>query len=211
VPHWRPEGSRDLASLSFDDGTTTGIELSARHFGDRVSGWIGYSHSRNTVTDAESGAHYRPISDRPHIFSATFVMRAVRRTTLSAEAFVASGTPFWPFVGDWPGPALRGKSEPWSPGFFTWSRPIAHWADEQERMPTYGRLDVGIRSPFTVRGATVEPFLNIQNASARRAVMYYQTAVPEGSTADDPAGEVVLKPIALPWTVLPTFGFNVRF
>jgi hypothetical protein len=130
---------------------------------------------------------------------------------LSAEALVASGTPFWPFVGDWNGPTLRGKEEPYSPGFFTWPRRVPHWADEQERMPTYGRLDVGIRSPFTVRGATVEPFLNLHNATARRAVMYYRTAVPEASASDDPPSGVVLKPIALPWTVLPTLGLNLRF
>jgi hypothetical protein len=211
--HWRPEGVRDLSSISYDDGTAVGVELGVRRFGQRLGGWIGYGLNRTVFTDARTGERYSSIADRRHSVNAALVYRTARRLSISAQGVYGSGLPFWPMIGDIMGPQFE-PFEVFTRGFTT-GRKLDVWAGKQIRMPQYARIDLGVRRSFALRGATLEPYLSVQNAAARPNVMYYELDKPEPQIFG-PGNQVaprpgMLRPVSMPWTVLPTIGFDVRF
>jgi hypothetical protein len=206
VPHWRPAGVRDLSSMSYDGGRGVGAELGIRRFGDRISGWLGYGLSRVRFTDAATGERYDAVSDRRHAVSGAAIVRLLPRLLFSAQATYGTGTPVWPLVQDVQGP--RFEPFPMWGGGLDISRPIPVWGDTPIRMPAHARIDVGVRRPFLFRGSVVEPYLNIQNAMARSNVVYYHAG---SKVKDDIPTPVELQPVALPFTILPTLGIDVRF
>jgi hypothetical protein len=60
-----------------------------------------------------------------------------------------------------------------------------------------------------VWGARVEPYINLQNLTKRRNVIFYEL-VSDGPTFERPEGARLL-PITTYGIPLPTFGFDVRF
>ncbi len=212
VPHWRPEGARDLSSVSYDNGRADGIELSVRRFGRVTSGWLGYAYSRAHFVDASTGVRYEPVSDRRHSANAALATRPLWNVSLMTQASVGSGLPLWPFVGDVSGPSF-------SPAALRLGmvrqRLLPLWGDRQIRQPTYARVDVGIRKPFAFRGGFIEPYINVQNVGYRANVIGYKTRHgfndSVGSDGKVLPAATYLDPIALPVVIIPTFGIDVRF
>lgn len=204
VVRWRPVGARDLATLAFDDGHALGAEFFLRRHAGRATGWIGYGFGRVRLQEAEHGLVYDAAWDRRHALDVALFVRAWERLSLSGRFTYGTGLPFWPLVGELDLPRLdplRGRTDP--------GDAVPVWGDTQQRYPGHLRLDVGLRYPFRLRGAEVEPFLSVQNLTGRRNVAYYRLGnelfggyegvpwlVPEG---------------ALPFTIFPSLGIDVRF
>jgi len=207
VAQWKPVAVRDLASVSYDDGSARGLELGLRRYGDRVSGWVGYSLSRTQFTDAVTGAAYDAAWDRRHSMNAALSMRVRQRLQLSAQGSYGTGHPFWPFLGD----VLAPHFQPFE-GILQSTRTVPLWGPYQQRHEPYLRLDLGMRTSFRVRGAMIEPYLNLQNVAGRPNVLYYEAKPEYDYGPDGPVQRgVVLRPIATPSVMLPSFGFNFRF
>jgi hypothetical protein len=206
VPQWRPIGVRDLTGVSYDDGSARGIELGVRRHGDRVSGWASYTLAHTRFSNAATGAEYDAPWDRRHSANMAVLWRVMSRLQLSAQGYVGSGHPFWPFLGDVLSPTL----EPLH-GTLESTRTVPLWGTQQMRHVAYGRVDVGARTSFSVAGARVEPYLNLQNLSRRPNVLYYEIRGPYSWPNITSADEARLRPIAMPAFVIPTFGFNLFF
>jgi hypothetical protein len=144
--------------------------------------------------------NYAASWDRRHSVDAAAFL-AIGRWSLSARLVYGSGLPFRPLVGYF----YTARFEP-QLGATGFDGRVPVFAREQQRYPDYFRLDAGVRRPFRVRTATIEPYLNVQNLTARPNVLYYSP----GLSAD--SREPVLTPAtAFPFTAMPSLGIDVRF
>lgn len=196
VPHWRPAGPRTLASISWDDGRADGLELGVRRFGQRTSGWFGYSIGHSRFTHAPDGSRYDPTWDRRHAASATLLATPWSRVQLSLQTQYGTGRPFWPIVGRTFAPTL----DPVTGGTIVGTTHI--YGSTQLRHHAYARTDVGARTSFHALGAAFEPYVNLQNVNRRPNVMYYEGPI---------GGNGIMRPAAMPNFFLPTIGLDVRF
>ncbi|HEY9226790.1 MAG TPA: hypothetical protein VIP11_09100, partial [Gemmatimonadaceae bacterium] len=210
TPHWRPVGIRDLESISYDDGRTSGVELSARRYGDRISGWLGVGLGRTRFTDAGTGVAYDAPWDRQRFAAGALLVRIKSRIRVSSHVDYGSGHPFWPFAGD----VTSSRFEPML-GAAGVTRLTPVWSDQQLRLPDYARVDVGVRSEYHLWGALVEPYVNFQNLLARPNVIHYRLITsflkPDGTYDSFFPGTTKLHPVAALGVPIPTVGFNVRF
>jgi len=195
-PHWRPEGVRDLSSVSFDDGNAAGLELSARYFGDLLSGWLGYTLSRATFKRATTGEGYDAPWDQRHSLNGALLWRVAAKLHLSTEWRYSSGQSSWPFLGD----VVTSRFEPFL-GRLSWDQLTPVWSPTQVRHEPYGRVDVGARWTFIVGSALIEPYLSVQNLFGRYNVYGY------GVSGYPPR----LMPLPTPGFPIPSAGVNVRF
>jgi Carboxypeptidase regulatory-like domain/TonB-dependent Receptor Plug Domain len=194
VSRWRPEGSRELARLAWDDGHAAGAEVAVRRHGRRLSGWVAYGLGRVRMTDAETGEGYDASWDRRHALDAAAFYRPWSAVSLSAQATYGSGMPFWPWAGNVNterlNPLLGRTSE--SPDL----APL--FGDRQMRFPDYFRLDLAARYAFGFRGVELEPTLSLRNVTLRRNVLYYRN----GSDAGGREGtRPLLYPVTPPFTL----------
>lgn len=210
APHWRPEGTRTLSSVSYDDGVGEGIELSARRFGARASGWLGYAYTRARFTGRD-GLRYDAISDRRHTASVNAVGALPWAVQGSTRVVYGTGAPFWPFIGTVSAPRLHAFT-PLRRGI-EMTRDVPVWSERQMRMPAHFSVDVALRRPFAVRGASVEPYLSVQNVTARPNVFTYAPMSERtwGAGGQLASTRLLMKPESLPFTVLPTAGVHVSF
>lgn len=203
VPRWRPEGTRELAQVEFDNGTALGAELMLRRHAGRLTGWVGYGWSRVEMTEAEGRRTYAPPWDRRHAIDGALFYRPGARLTLSGRIMYGSGLSFWPFAGYVTVPRfepLAGGTR--EKGF------VPVWADVQQRYPSYARLDLATRYRVRLGGVELEPFANVQNVTGRRNVLYYRlVSAPENS--DIPPS--LVPETAFASSILPSIGIDVRF
>jgi hypothetical protein len=210
VPHWRPAGTRDLSTLSFDDGRSEGFELLYRRYGEALSGSLSYTLARTRFTDARSGASYDAVTDRRHVLDANVAAHLRAGVFASARVSAASGAAFWPFAGETRAPRITPVS-----GWIEIDllRRVPSWSTEQLHMPTHARVDLGLRRRFRVGPTAIEPYLVVQNVIARRNVIYYRAETIYERDANEnavPTG-LVLRPVSLPFTVIPSIGADIRF
>jgi hypothetical protein len=208
LPHWRPEGTRDLASISYDAGTSNGAEISVRRHGERLSGWLGYGVGRTRLTQAATGETYFPSWDRRQALTATLMAQPKPRLFLSARVDYGSGQPFWPFAGQIGTPRLNPLV-----GGTDVTELTTFWAGRQLRYPQYFRADLGVRTVFRVWSGIIEPYLTLQNITARPNVIYYKLDIDPADfyAGTNPTVVPMLQPVTMPRSFIPSIGFNVRF
>lgn len=202
VPRWRPEGSREVGQVEFDDGGAAGAEISVRRHRGRLTGWLGYGWSRVELREGEDGPAYAPSWDRRHALDVALFYRPVGALTLSSRTMFGSGLPFWPFAGYVTSPRfepLAGATR--EKGLF----PV--WGERQERYPAYARLDLAARYRLRIAGMEVEPYASVQNVTSRANVLYYRLI--QVPNAPVPASLVPETAFASP--LLPSVGLDVRF
>ncbi|HEX7938574.1 MAG TPA: TonB-dependent receptor, partial [Gemmatimonadaceae bacterium] len=209
IPHWMPVRARDMSALSWDDGRVRGIELSARRFGARASGWIWYSMTDARYTNASAGSslyaasasRYVPAATHRHAAAALWMTRLWPSTTFSAQATYGSGQYLWPPTGNFiaprfgfgPGPVIAQAIE------------VAPWGTEQVLAPPTYRLDLGLRKTVAFRQWSMEPYVSVRNIGARSNLLTYDRI---GSGYN---GIFSLEPLGSFVKVLPTIGLDVRF
>lgn len=200
VPRWTPVGARDLSGLAFDDGQAGGIEVSVRKHAGRLTGWVGYGLSHARLTQEETGREYLPVWDRLHSVDGALFFRPWPRLSVSGRIVYGGGLPFWPFAGY----VTAVRLSPLEGRTNTRGDHFPLWAGEQLRYPAYFRLDLGARYAFRLWSAEVEPYVSVQNVSARPNVLYYALRSEAGEASLDPV-------IPFPFTTIPSMGFDVRF
>lgn len=198
IPSWRPEGRRDLAQVAFDRGEAWGGEVFLRRHEGSLTGWVGYGLSGVSMEQAD-GPQYRPGWDRRHALDGTVLYEARRALSLSLRVAFGSGLPFWPPAGTIEGrrfEPLLGR-----PGQGN-AYPV--WAEQQDRLPAYLRVDLGAKTSFRLGTFHMEPYLSLLNATNHSNVLFYET----GQSAPD--GPPVLRPtLQLPF--VPILGVDFRF
>ena len=211
APHWRPEGHRDLSSVSYDDGRADGLELSVRRYGSRATGWLAYSFSRARFRDARTGARYDAPSDRRHSLTAMASVQTIGGITASARSSYGTGVPFWPFVGRYDSPRFIPFTHTSNGSFM--GRRVPVWSDQQMRMPSYFRSDVSVRRSFPIGRLSVSPYVTVQNITARANVLTYEPRMTfDGVNGEEVVGaKLLLRPTPLPFTIFATVGVEIRF
>ena len=203
---WFPEGSRHLDGVRFDDGRAIGLQAHVRREGVRLSGWVGYSLGVVELDDQATGRAYHPPWDRRHAIDAALFALGPWGTEISARATFGTGTPFWPFAGY----QILARLTPVG-GQLWWGIEdrVPYWSAEPLRMPQHFRADLGLRRPFELWRAEVEPFVSVLNATARPNVLYYEARI---TNIQLPGQGIDLVPVpASEMNIIPSFGINVRF
>ena len=127
-PQFNPDMAEDLR---FGSGKAYGLELMIKKPSGRLSGWISYSYSRSLrkIEDIQEKNWYPSPYDRPHDLSLVAMWDITPRISLSANWTIKSGRPL-------NAPASRYEYGNLVIPYYT--------GRNQDRMPTYHRLDLGL-------------------------------------------------------------------
>lgn len=133
-------------------GRARGIELLLRRpFSEQFAGWLAYTGSVSRRTDG-FGTTERPSDyDVPHALSVVGRALVTPAWTLSARWRLASGTPYTKVLG-----TTRDAAGNAFPAF----GPV-----NGARLPAYARLDVRAEYRMAFEGFTVEPYVELLNAT----------------------------------------------
>ncbi|MDA7501648.1 TonB-dependent receptor [Chitinophagales bacterium] len=122
--------------LRFGNGRAYGLELQLSKSVGRLSGRMAYTYSRafRTHPDLNNGKEYRATNDRPHEFSVLANYKLSDRSNLSFYWTSFSGSTFTAPIA-----------------FFEFSNEVVPVYGERnnDRLPTYHRLDLGIKHRLT--------------------------------------------------------------
>ncbi|NOT06781.1 MAG: TonB-dependent receptor [Gemmatimonadales bacterium] len=188
VPRWRPEGSRRIDQITYDDGSATGFELFARRHHGALTGWIGYGLSAVRLRTSPSD-EYAPVWDRRHNFTAATFLALPRRITLSSRASVGSGQPFWLHEGDFEGKRFDPLSDGQVGGGFVPGDRFPVFASAQSRFPLYARIDLALSTEVRLAGGALRLFASVLNVTHHPNVLYYT------QKTQQEAGTVLLSPV----------------
>lgn len=212
MPRWRPEGSRELSRVAYDDGGAAGLELMIRHHREPWTGWLGYGLSRVTLKEAESGLAYLASWDRRHAVDLAIFRQVRERLSLSVRATYGSGLPFWPVAG-----AIElSRIYPTRVGDFgairraTPNTTVPIWAREQLRLPTHFKVDLGARRDIRWGSVRITPYASVLNVTGRTNVLYYKL-VSDGGSEDMPSYIYLEPQKSFPIAIIPTLGIDVSF
>ena len=127
-PQFNPDMEEDLR---FGKGRAYGMELMIRKPSGRLNGWLSYSWSRSMrkIKDIQEKDWYPSPYDRPHDLSLVAMYDISPRISLSANWTIKSGRPL-------NAPASRYEYGNLIIPYYT--------GRNQDRMPTYHRLDLGV-------------------------------------------------------------------
>jgi hypothetical protein len=182
-------------------GWSTGADLLLRQFeSGRFGGWVAYTYTLNSRTDA-SGYRFFPAQDRRHDVNLVGSWH-FPRYTLAARFNLATGTPYTRIVGDFD----RVRYDPISHSFTTHTTlPELQFLTgprNGERLPLAQRLDLSATRNARPGGIIVTPYLSVMNLYNAHNVFGYvfdYTALPPTR-------------IALPQLpVFPTIGLSVTW
>lgn len=215
VPRWRPEGTRELSRLAYDDGRARGLELVLRHHEGRWTGWLAYNLSRVRFDDS-AGTSYSAAWDRRHAVDLALFRQFGDRLSLSSRMTYGSGLPFWPIVGFMHTTRLvplRPEGDKPLERINIYDNDVPVWSRKQERLPSHFRVDLAARYRVRVGPFEITPYASIMNVTAYRNVLYYELRTPPASgnplEADRTTELVPVEP--LPLVVFPSLGVDVRF
>lgn len=213
VPRWRPEGSRELSRVAYDDGSAVGLEFMIRHHREPWTGWAAYGLARATFNDEQNNVGYHAAWDRRHAVDVAIFRQASERLSLSVRLTYGSGLPFWPTTG-W---MNTSRIYPTRTGGLGAIRRLSSddtripiWAQEQRRLPALFRADLGARYDLRWGRLRITPYASVLNVTGRANVLYYKVTS-DPMEVDSPSS-VQLEPVrSLPLSIIPTFGFDVTF
>jgi hypothetical protein len=201
-------------------GYASGIEFLLRKKHGKMSGWLGYSLAftertiesaiaSNLLTDKNFETKYDtfyPNYDRRHNLTAVVQFQPGKKWNYNLRFTFASGLPETPTVG-W-----KRFYEIDGPSVYSRNTPIKA-AKNSERLPPYIRLDLSVMRAFKFKHWSMQPFLQIINATNHHNIFLYDYEL--SPTEFDQYGEQLdLKPqrkgvIMFPF--LPTIGINFEF
>ena len=142
----------------------TGIELSARRLGGRVTGSASYSYGvARTVAE---GFRFPSSYDRRHSLDLALLARLRPSLQLSAAYTYTSGAPFT---------RLQSTQQDFSEGLI-WADSLLAGPPNGARKPYFGSLDVALDWSFSVYGLRAATFVQFRNALMRENPgVYYGT------------------------------------
>jgi hypothetical protein len=143
-------------------GWSTGADLLLRQFeSGRFGGWIAYTYTLNSRTDA-NGYRFFPSQDRRHDVNLVGSWR-FPRYTVAARFNLATGTPYTRILGEF----RRFRYNPFTEGYTSQSNvpelQFLAGPHNGERLPISQRLDISVTHNFVPARLTVTPYLSIMN------------------------------------------------
>ncbi|MBX3157927.1 MAG: TonB-dependent receptor [Deltaproteobacteria bacterium] len=136
-------------------GAATGVQaLVRRELAHGVFGWLSYTLSRATRTDAPGAAARLFDFDQTHVLTALVSWDLGRGVEVGVRARYATGAPRTPVVGSY----FDNRTDRFQPRF---------GAHNSERLPAFAQLDARIAKRFRVQGGDAEVYLDLQNATDR--------------------------------------------
>ena len=182
-------------------GWSTGADVLLRQFdSEHVGGWISYTYTLNSRTDA-TGYTFFPSQDRRHDLNVVASWH-FPRYTVAARLNLASGTPYTRIVGDFD----RFRYAP-TQGLYTTQSdlPSLYFITgprNGDRLPLAQRLDLSVTRNYLPGRVSVTPYLSIMNLYNAHNVfgyVYDYTATPPTR-------------ISLPQLpIFPTIGLSVSW
>lgn len=136
------------------DGRTRGLDLVVRRMDGDVTGWIGYTWSKTSMRDIETGERFDGDVDQRHTLNAVAAWRLSHRTTVGAKLRVGSNVPV--------------------PGYYEGARDDVRLGASRNRLrlPTYARLDLRVTRAFVWPRRRLTLFAEIMNVLARENLGY---------------------------------------
>jgi hypothetical protein len=167
-------------------GRSHGADLLLRRNTGRLTGWLALSYLRATRTLPDPLApgweEFPPAVTFPPIYDRRFDLDVVAEYTLGGRVELGAR---WNFGSPLPytrpvGQYLGWRYEPgggyFEPNLGPWDRVplyVVLGRRNEQRYPSYHRLDLTARRTFNPRWGTVTPYLQVLNAYNRRNVLFY--------------------------------------
>jgi hypothetical protein len=198
----------------FGRGWTYGNEFYLEKTKGRLTGWIGYTlgwawrqFEGQPVTTSElvntkinDGERFHPRNDRRHDFSVVLIYDINRRWSISSSWEYRTGNAVTyprgaaPVIG--PDPLINGQGQP--------SFAVIYGPRNQERIPAYHRLDLGVVLKFFPKWGESDLTFSAYNAYNRRNVYFVLFAFDQEALRNT-ASQVSLFPI------IPSITYNFSF
>lgn len=198
--NWSEDPGRRGDELLTTTGTSYGVDLLARwQPGARVAGWASYTWG--VSSRSRDGVRWAPGHDRRHDLDVVATWRP-SRYRLGARVGYATGTPYTPIVGEIARLSYDPSRDRWGTG--KPERPLESLGGPRNgaRFPAVHRIDLDASRDFTIRGATVAPYVSVANAINAKNVFVY---LYEYST-DRPTRQAISQ-----FPILPSVGVRVEF
>ncbi|HET9003856.1 MAG TPA: TonB-dependent receptor, partial [Gemmatimonadaceae bacterium] len=152
-------------------GSSYGIDLLARmQRTTRVSGWLAYTYG--VSSRSRDGVRWAPGQDRRHDLNLVATGR-LAKYRLGARLGIATGTPYTPIVGEIARRTYDPSTDRWGTGDPPRQLESLGGARNGARFPMSKRLDLDASRVFTVRGATVAPYVSVINSFNSKNVLAY--------------------------------------
>lgn len=202
------------AEFVFGRGWAYGNEFYLEKTKGRFTGWIGYTLSwawrqfeGQSLANSElenvainEGERFHPRNDRRHDISVVGIYELNRRWSVSASWEYRTGNAITyprgaaPIIG--PDPLLGGEGQP--------SFAVLYGPRNQDRIPAYHRLDLGVVIKFFPKWGESDLTISAYNAYNRRNVYFVRFSRPQGELRNI-AEQVSLFPI------IPSVTYNFKF
>jgi hypothetical protein len=148
-------GSRTAPFAQTLTGDARGVELLVhRKASQGISGWVSYAYARDQYTDTANGESFYGDNDQRHTFNLYGFFRKSARVSFSAKARIGSNTPV--------------------PGYFaeTDGEYALSSQRNEERLPTYSRVDLRANRTFNWSRSRMTLFVEIMNILNRDNVRF---------------------------------------
>jgi len=149
------------------DGESWGVDVLLRRHTGRVQGWIAYGF--NKTERRAGGQTFPPAHDRRHTVNVVLRAPGPFGSDLGLRWSWGSPLPYTGLNGEWSHRQYRLSQHNFEGGD---AEPLST-AINEERFPSYSRLDVGLRWHFAKWGIEWSPFVQIANVYGRRNVFLY--------------------------------------
>ncbi|HET7039389.1 MAG TPA: TonB-dependent receptor [Gemmatimonadales bacterium] len=149
------------------DGWAWGGDLMVRKHAGALRGWIAYGFAR--AERRAAGTAYPPGHDRRHTLNVVAFLPGPLGADMGIRWGLGSPLPYTGFVGEWD----HRQYDALNHVFEDEAREPIGARINDERYPTYSRLDLSLRWQFTKWGVRWEPYLQLVNAYNRRNVFLY--------------------------------------
>ena len=184
-----------------------GLELLFKKTAGRVRGWVGYTYAE-TKRHIDKHGWYYPKYDRKHTLNLVgdVAIPIIRETYFSTALQASSGQPFTPPLG---------RYEKWNTSHDAY---MPYWGyyennlvgrKNSDRLPTYFRLDIGLKQKKQFFSFPYERFIQLVNVTNRVNALTYQYRNKTNRLTGERLG---LERAAVPmFPFFLTFGYRIEF
>ena len=183
-----------------DRGLSYGLDLLARAQPTTgLGGWIAYTYG--VSSRSRDGLRWAPGHDRRHDLNVIATWR-LSKYRLGARVGYATGTPYTPIVGEIARRTYDPSTDHWGTGDPQRLLESLGGARNGARFPPTRRLDLDASREFTIRGATIAPYVSVLNTFNAKNVFVYLYRY----STDPPTRRAISQ-----FPVLPSFGVRIAF
>jgi hypothetical protein len=173
LPDPTPGPIRDRGAVVVGRERATGLELSARKLGGRVTGAAAYSYG--IARTSTEGFDFPSNQDRRHALDLSLLVRLRPSLQFSSAFTAASGAPYTRMQ------STRGPSEPYAYFDETAADSMVAGLPNGVRKPAFASLDLALDWSFSVYGVRAATFVQLRNVLMRdNPGVYFASRLCEG-------------------------------